>query len=431
VAADGGIFSFGDATFYGSTGSLVLNKPVVGMASAPDGHGYWLVAADGGIFSFGDARFDGAATSPADDVSGIAELPNGYVVAADTGPLFFSGPAGQSPPSSSNQTRQSPNSTTTTTTKPPSTTTTTAPAGSGWPTGFQGVYEYAGNNSSTDAANPNLAGVDLDYYWSQIEPTKGNYNWSVITNAMAPWVNAGKKVILRIATAGQSSWDPPYSASGTPSWVYSDGAPMVTDSGETMPVYWNATYLSDLTAFLSAYAAEFDGNPHVSLIEAGVGMGGETKPETNLSSTGMSAWNAAGYTDATWLATVERISNLYRHDFTKTQVYALLTTSFLDNSWPEYQTLAAWYAAASPAWGLQNDALSATSTLPKVPAWSETKGLVLEQAQSTAHSGDTLVQDANNALALHANYLLIYKTDVQNPANATELAQLAAKVGSG
>jgi hypothetical protein len=33
VATDGGIFNYGDAPFYGSTGSLVLNKPVVGMAS--------------------------------------------------------------------------------------------------------------------------------------------------------------------------------------------------------------------------------------------------------------------------------------------------------------------------------------------------------------------------------------------------------------
>jgi hypothetical protein len=33
VASDGGIFSFGDARFFGSTGSLVLTRPVVGMAS--------------------------------------------------------------------------------------------------------------------------------------------------------------------------------------------------------------------------------------------------------------------------------------------------------------------------------------------------------------------------------------------------------------
>jgi len=60
VASDGGIFTFGDARFYGSTGALHLNAPIVDVASTPDGDGYWLVASDGGIFSFGDARFYGS-----------------------------------------------------------------------------------------------------------------------------------------------------------------------------------------------------------------------------------------------------------------------------------------------------------------------------------------------------------------------------------
>ena len=37
-----------------------LNQPIVGMAATPDGRGYWLVASDGGIFTFGDARFFGS-----------------------------------------------------------------------------------------------------------------------------------------------------------------------------------------------------------------------------------------------------------------------------------------------------------------------------------------------------------------------------------
>jgi SpoIID/LytB domain protein len=100
VASDGGVFSFGNAHFYGSTGNLrpqqadgghgrrawwpgllagglrrrhlllrrrplswfdrvpsACSTPVVGMASAEDGQGYWLVAADGGLFTFGDANF--------------------------------------------------------------------------------------------------------------------------------------------------------------------------------------------------------------------------------------------------------------------------------------------------------------------------------------------------------------------------------------
>ena len=33
VARDGGVFSFGDAGFYGSAGGLHLNSPIVGLAA--------------------------------------------------------------------------------------------------------------------------------------------------------------------------------------------------------------------------------------------------------------------------------------------------------------------------------------------------------------------------------------------------------------
>lgn len=36
-----------------------VNAPVVGMAATPTGQGYWLVCADGGVFAFGDAGFFG------------------------------------------------------------------------------------------------------------------------------------------------------------------------------------------------------------------------------------------------------------------------------------------------------------------------------------------------------------------------------------
>ena len=60
VARDGGIFSFGNAAFYGSTGATRLNKPMLGMERTKSGNGYWLFAQDGGIFAFGDAQFFGS-----------------------------------------------------------------------------------------------------------------------------------------------------------------------------------------------------------------------------------------------------------------------------------------------------------------------------------------------------------------------------------
>jgi predicted GH43/DUF377 family glycosyl hydrolase len=97
VASDGGIFSYGDAQFYGSTGSIRLNKPIVGMASTPDGAGYWLVASDGGIFAFGDAGFHGSTGSihlnqPIVGMAVDAGTGGYWLVASDGGIFAFDAP---------------------------------------------------------------------------------------------------------------------------------------------------------------------------------------------------------------------------------------------------------------------------------------------------------------------------------------------------
>jgi hypothetical protein len=94
VARDGGIFNYGDARFFGSTGSLHLNQPIVGMAATPNGDGYWLVAADGGIFNYGAAKFYGSTGSLHlnQPIVGMAATPNGdgyWLVAADGGIFNF------------------------------------------------------------------------------------------------------------------------------------------------------------------------------------------------------------------------------------------------------------------------------------------------------------------------------------------------------
>jgi cell wall-associated NlpC family hydrolase len=94
LAADGGVFSFGDAKFFGSTGAMQLNQAIVGMASTPTGGGYWLLAADGGVFSFGDAKFFGStgAIRLNQAIVGMTSTPSGrgyWLLAADGGVFSF------------------------------------------------------------------------------------------------------------------------------------------------------------------------------------------------------------------------------------------------------------------------------------------------------------------------------------------------------
>jgi hypothetical protein len=98
VAADGAVFAFGDAGFFGSMGGRPLSAPVVGMAPTPDGGGYWLVASDGGVFAFGDAAYFGSTGGqklnlPIVGIAGTLDSGGYWLVAADGG-VFAFGDAG-------------------------------------------------------------------------------------------------------------------------------------------------------------------------------------------------------------------------------------------------------------------------------------------------------------------------------------------------
>ncbi len=100
VGSDGGIFTFGSARFYGSTGSLTLQRPVVGIVPTVDRGGYWLDASDGGVFAFGDAGFHGSIPGLGLNPAGSGK-PNsldapivGMVPSADGGGYFMVGSDG-------------------------------------------------------------------------------------------------------------------------------------------------------------------------------------------------------------------------------------------------------------------------------------------------------------------------------------------------
>jgi ribosomal protein L24E len=98
LGSDGGVFTFGDARYKGSTGAMRLGAPIISMAAAPSGAGYWLVARDGGVFSFGvpfygSAPGMGLCTTP----SGMQIRPtysgHGYYVVAANGRVLTFGDA--------------------------------------------------------------------------------------------------------------------------------------------------------------------------------------------------------------------------------------------------------------------------------------------------------------------------------------------------
>ena len=120
VAHHGGLFAFGDAAFAGSLGCLnpsaacggsnsAVDNAIVGMATSPSGHGYWLADSNANVFAFGDAPYAGSAgcvdpTKPCggtnsftnSGIMGIAATSDGggYWLVGGHGNVFAFGDAG-------------------------------------------------------------------------------------------------------------------------------------------------------------------------------------------------------------------------------------------------------------------------------------------------------------------------------------------------
>jgi len=92
--SSGDVTNHGGAVNYGSMGGQTLNAPITHIVSTSDGKGYWLVAADGGTFSFGDARFYGsmggkALNAPVVDIAPTTSGHGYWLVASDGGVFSF------------------------------------------------------------------------------------------------------------------------------------------------------------------------------------------------------------------------------------------------------------------------------------------------------------------------------------------------------
>jgi hypothetical protein len=107
-ASDGGVFAYGITQFYGSipglglhpagSGANSLNAPIVGMVPSIDDGGYFMVASDGGVFAFGDAHFAGSCPGIGGcSGSAVAVMPdhsgNGYWLVTSTGDIYTFGDA--------------------------------------------------------------------------------------------------------------------------------------------------------------------------------------------------------------------------------------------------------------------------------------------------------------------------------------------------
>ncbi len=147
------------------------------------------------------------------------------------------------------------------------------------------------------AKNPHVAGTQLSYSWTMLEPTSGEYRWDLIEQAMEPWAQAGKKCWIEVATASKRDTAERGSGRGAPLWIYEQGVPRIQAEGTAKyPVYWHPRYLELWAGFIRAFAKKFDGDPRIEFVSTG---GYSSGHEPNLSAWDndklMDQWKQAGF----------------------------------------------------------------------------------------------------------------------------------------
>ncbi|QDU69326.1 beta-galactosidase [Engelhardtia mirabilis] len=127
-----------------------------------------------------------------------------------------------------------------------------------------GVTNAAGGSSDTPtiAARPFVDGILVRVPWSDLEPSPGVYDWSLIEDQVTKVASHGKRIALGIVQGD----------GGTPAWLAGLGAQMViyTFSGNvrTIAVPWDAVYVARWTSFVAALGAKFKDEATIDLVHA-------------------------------------------------------------------------------------------------------------------------------------------------------------------
>ncbi len=260
---------------------------------------------------------------------------------------------------------------------PPAIASATAPACTGtdpnvaMPNAVHGMFVWLNGSvgkATTDmlasdviGKDPALCGASIVINWSDVEPSKGVFNWQPVMNATAPYLNANPPLTVNLLFADSTE-----ATSGntvTAPWVIAsppagDGVPTISCGGPTVPVYYNPTYEADWEGLIQAAIKQFSGNgsaiaPHVGYMRFGIGGGAEDINPSGSQDGGtcQAMWAAPPYNFSytTWLAHVQRIINFIATQPTDKQINVSLagTSPVGDPNFPNPSNLQITYSAAN------------------------------------------------------------------------------------
>ncbi|HUU43447.1 MAG TPA: DUF4832 domain-containing protein [Planctomycetota bacterium] len=140
------------------------------------------------------------------------------------------------------------------------------------------------------------------WLWSVLEPEQGKYRWEIIEGALQAAAERGQTLQARVQ---------PYITNDIPEWYWTNGGKVLTSAsrgGVKVPDNNAPAYLELWGGFIRAFAARFDGHPHLESFDVAYAgpcgeMGGNCTPTV-----------------------AAKLVDVYLHGFRKTQLVSMVGT---------------------------------------------------------------------------------------------------------
>jgi hypothetical protein len=282
--------------------------------------------------------------------------------------------------------------------------------------------DVAKPGNSPSWSNPNLDGMRLRPAWRDVQTGPASYNWSSIDAVVSLGSQYGKTIGLSVG-AGVFS----------PQWLYDAGATkykLQDGSGLSMPLPWDNAFLTKWLALVRAMGARYDGNPAIGyIVISGLGQNVETfLAQTTADDASLTA---LGGTTA-WVAAAQEIISVYAEAFPNTPFFITACTPFANyDGLPALQQVVDWGVTTYPGrFGIMNAGLNAKSSTVYYPnlaiyTYGATQPVGFQMVCSSilnrSRLGGTLGQALTKGVGLGAEFVEVYQSDADAPANQAVL----------
>jgi hypothetical protein len=128
-------------------------------------------------------------------------------------------------------------------------------------------YSVADNTTAYPDDAAYFSWVMVDWNWSDIERTEGQYNWNNFDEVYHYWVSRGKQLVVRLWVTDDAGWNGDPGTNPIPDWLWANGLKSREYKGnggaqKREPDYMDASYsriyLPSLKRLLASFAQRYD-----------------------------------------------------------------------------------------------------------------------------------------------------------------------------